>query len=145
MKPAWIALALSLILVGCFKAPGVTMNQTEMKEALAQLAEQELGLQPVPCPQLNNGPLCFSAPYSAEDFGERVDALSAALRAITGWRDDYGVLNGAFEFSGQDKEVAIAYVRPDTFWDQPRFAELVRRQAKGYVSISVTDEAPRDR
>lgn len=146
-----LALAvLGTMLTGCFgkfvKEP-MTIEQT--KNDLRQLAEEAWALKPLACPkefELEGGNMCFSVDEEAEEFGSRVEAVeSDTLRPITGWRDDYGTLSGIFEYKGQPYEVAIRFTRPTTFWDQPNYAELVERKSKGYVSILVTDEPPRDR
>ncbi|AXH00896.1 hypothetical protein ACTQ9L_15245 [Deinococcus wulumuqiensis] len=144
-----LALTLIAALTSCYGQLGEHMTTEEIESELSQFAENVWALEPIKCPQefeQEGRNICFSVNQEAEEFGSQVNGVDpSTLRSITGWRDDYGTLSAAFEYKGQPYEVSIRYTRPNTFWDQPEYTELVDRKSKGYVSILVTDDPPRDR
>lgn len=150
MNKIWLALPfLAVPLVAYTLKTGDAMSVVQIRAELARLATNQLKLKPVKCPlpyEQRNGNLCYAVDYDAEEFGKRVDALDQQLfRPITGWRDDYGVLSGVYQYRGQPYEVGFSFARPNDFWDQPQFREPAALKSRGYVSILVTDGPPRGR
>ncbi len=124
------------------------MTVEDLKTTMQQLAE-DWGLKPTTCPQpfeLKAGTLCYSLHETDTQFQKRIDAVDRkTLRPITGWRDDYGVMSGAFQYKREMHEIGIGLVRENNFTSQPRFDKLRASKVHAYVAIDVTGDKPRDR
>lgn len=125
------------------------MNPEQLKIVINKLAIGQWSLRQLTCPhsfEKEAGIICYSTVEDAETFAVRIGKVDRKLlRPVTGWRDDYGVMGGAFQYRQQPYEVGISFVRSDNFTSEPEFNELKRLKAQGYVTIFVTTDKPRDR
>lgn len=130
------ALALVMLLSACAAPWGGHMSITDVRARMAELAQKELGLKEAPCPAralTRLGAVCYGADHEAEEFARRVDALEkSVLRPVTGWRDDYGTMSGAYQYRQEPYEMGLNFVRSS-------------EAGPAYVAILVSDEPPRDR
>jgi len=127
----------------------MALSVEEVKTEINTFATKNLALHKIACPSLADkkiGGLCYSVNEDAKVFRQRVDGIkNGILRNITGWRDDYGVLNGVFQYQHQPYEVGIGFIRAENFTSESDFDELRKLKSQGYVAIFVTTDKPRDR
>lgn len=143
---ALVTSVMTLCLLATSCRPGENaMTKEELMSTMKQVATTELRLIPVQCvdPAFQNLPdtFCYASKEPAEAWGARIDALPE-FRNLTGWRDDYGVLSAALQYKDVGREVGVNYVRPNSFWELPKYDELKSHDAQGYVILTVTDDDP---
>lgn len=122
------------------------MSVEETKARLVPWLQSELKLEKIACPephQVEGQDECFIVDASAEEWGSRLTLLSAKLRPVSEWRDNYGVLGRTFQFDNQPHTVSLGFVRINKehwLYEGPEYARVREREYPGYVTVRVFDE-----
>jgi hypothetical protein len=146
MKVLWWYV-ISALLVGALVAGrhgvGAPPKADVFKQA-AQWATSTFDLTPWPCQEIgapvSNTRKCYVTKISDQEFTKRAKA-DGRLRDVTGWRDDYGLLNGVFAFDGiQAYELALGYNRLTSAKDLDEvMAHAYRKGYTALVSVGLFD------
>lgn len=135
----------ALLVTGCSpRAP--LMTTAQMVDHMTQLATQNLSLTPIACVEEDQRSRpevrCYTSTMSAEQFADLLGELER-FRNVTGWRDDYGVLNASLRYGKNPQGIVVIFERPNGSWQVfPSTRPLAQAQAKGargYVTIIVNE------